>query len=157
MFPDIFQLEYWIELPVVYWKMESSLVIKLSTINIILGRISCRGPFHNYPISDKILWEFEKKCLTPLPPLSLSVSLYTMLQTHNIAWRNFCSLFLNIFKRGKGYKFEIVQIAVSPIIFVTDCLKISEKLNVVFYSCSFYIKLKSCNYPLRHNFAMIRN
>ena len=25
-----------------------------------------------------------------------------MLRTHNIAWRNFCSLFLNIVKKGMG-------------------------------------------------------
>ena len=34
-----------------------------------------------------------KKCVSPLP--------YTMFRTYNIAWRNFCSLVLNIVKRGK--------------------------------------------------------
>ena len=32
----------------------------------------------------------------------ISLSPYTMLRNHNIAWRKFYSLFLNIFKRGKG-------------------------------------------------------
>ena len=42
--------------------------------------------------------------------------LYTMLRTNNIAWHKFWSLFLSIDKR-------IVQIAVFPIIFVSDFLK----------------------------------
>ena len=46
-----------------------------------------------------------------------------MLQTDNIAWRKFCSLLLNIVKRGRGEKHKIVQIEVFPIIFATDCLK----------------------------------
>ena len=47
-------------------------------------------------IHDKISWEFKKVRLKfPLYP-------YTMLQTDNIAWCKFCSLFLNIVKRGKG-------------------------------------------------------
>ena len=46
---------------------------------------------------------------------------YTMLPTHNITWRKFCSLFLNIVKGGRGEKQNIVQIAAFPIIFVGDC------------------------------------
>ena len=33
--------------------------------------------------------------------LKFPLSPYTMLWTHNIVWRNFCSLFLNIVKKGK--------------------------------------------------------
>ena len=47
-------------------------------------------------ISDNILWEFQKVCLKISPPP------YTMLPTYNIAWRKFWTLFLNIFKKGKG-------------------------------------------------------
>ena len=39
-------------------------------------------------------------------------------------------------------------------IFVIDCLRKSENLSVVVYTSSLYIKLKACNHPLRHNFAM---
>ena len=52
--------------------------------------------------------------------LKLALSPYTI---SNIAWRQFCSLFLNIVNRGRGEKHKIVQIALFPIIFVTDCLK----------------------------------
>ena len=34
--------------------------------------------------------------------LKFPLSSYTMLRTHRIAWLKFCSLFLNIVKRGKG-------------------------------------------------------
>ena len=47
-------------------------------------------------ISGKILCEFQKACL------KFPVSPYTMLLNHNIAWRKFSSLFLNIVKREKG-------------------------------------------------------
>ena len=47
-------------------------------------------------ISDKIWWEFENV------RLKSSLSSYTMLWTHNIAWRKLQSLFPNIVKRGKG-------------------------------------------------------
>ena len=47
-------------------------------------------------ISDKILWEFQKLCL------KFPVSPYTMLPTYNTLWHNFCILFLNIIKSGKG-------------------------------------------------------
>ena len=61
---------------------------------------------------------FKKVCLKfPLSP-------HTMLWTHNIAWRNFCSLSLNIVKRVKETETKNrnhVQIAVFPINFVTDC------------------------------------
>ena len=66
-------------------------------------------------ISNKILWEFSKL------GLKLPLSLYTMLRIHNIAWHNFFSLFLNTVKRGTGWKQKIKEIAVFPIIFVTDC------------------------------------
>ena len=56
----------------------------------------------------------------PHPPL-------TTLSIHNIAWDKFCSFFLNIVKGEEEEKQKIVQIAVFPIIFVTDCLKNSQK------------------------------
>ena len=88
--------------------------------------------------------------------LKFSLSTYTMLRSHNIAWRNFCSLFLNIVKRGKGVETQNCPNSSFSRTFVTDCLKKSEKLSVVFYNCSLYIKLKAAyNYPLRHNFAMV--
>ena len=85
-----------------------------------------------------------RKCVSnpPSPP-------YTILPTNNIAWHKFCSLFLNIVKRRKRTD-EIVQIAVFPIAFVPDCLKICKFLSLVFYYCLFEIKLKACIYPLRH-------
>ena len=53
-----------------------------------------------------------KKCLKfPLSP-------NTMLQIHNIAWRKFYSLFLNVVKWGKGR--ETQNYVVFAIIFVTD-------------------------------------
>ena len=55
--------------------------------------------------------------------LKFPLSPYTVLQTHNIAWRKLRSLLFNIVKGGRGEKHKIVQIAVFPIIFVTDCLK----------------------------------
>ena len=55
---------------------------------------------------------------------------YTMLWTHNIAWHKFPSFFLTIVKGGRGEKQKIVQIAVFPIIFVTDCLKKYQKLQL---------------------------
>ena len=38
--------------------------------------------------------------------LQFSLSPYTMLQTHNIPWRMFCSLFLNIVKRREGVEIK---------------------------------------------------
>ena len=102
-------------------------------------------------ISDKILWEF----IYLRVHLKFPLSYHGMLQTHNIAWRNFCLLFLNIIKSGKRAETENCAIAVFSIIFVIDCLKKSEKLILVFYSCSFYIKLKACNYPLHYNFVKV--
>ena len=87
--------------------------------------------------------------------LKFPLSTYTMLRSHNIAWRNFCSLFLNIVKRGKGVETQNCLNSSFSCNFVTDCLKKYEKLSVVFYNCSLYIKLKARNYPLRHNFAMV--
>ena len=53
--------------------------------------------------------------------LKFSLSPYAMLRTHNIAWRNFCSLFLAINKRGKGVETQICGNSSFPITFVTDC------------------------------------
>ena len=54
--------------------------------------------------------------------LKMLLSSYTMFWTHNISWNKFSSLFLNIVKGIRGEKQKIVQIAVFPIIFVTDCI-----------------------------------
>ena len=51
----------------------------------------------------------------------MPLSPYTMLWNHNIAWHKFRSFFLNVVKGRRGKKQKIVQIAVFPIIFVTDC------------------------------------
>ena len=54
-------------------------------------------------------------CLeTPLLP-------YTILWTHNIAWRNFAHCLSMFLRLGKGGKHKIFQMAVFLIIFVTDC------------------------------------
>ena len=56
--------------------------------------------------------------------LKFLVSPYTMVRTHNIACRNFYSLFFNIVKRGKVVETQNC--------FATDSQKKSEKLSVVF-------------------------
>ena len=65
-----------------------------------------------------------------------------MLPTHNIAKRKLYSLFLNIVKRGKGVEHEIAQIAVFPIIFVTDCsvsIVKFEQVNVCYLLIVSYV------------------
>ena len=69
----------------------------------------------------------------------------------------FAHCFSTFLRGGRKYKQNIAQIAYFPMIFFTDCLKKSENLSAVFYTSSLYIKLKACNYPLRHNFAMVSN
>ena len=51
------------------------------------------------------------------------LSPYTMLQTHNIAWRKFSSLFLNIVKKGKREETRNYPNGSFSLIFVTDCMK----------------------------------
>ena len=52
--------------------------------------------FVNFRQSVTKYYENFKKCFkSPLSP-------YTSLRTDNVAWQKFCSLFLNIAKRGKG-------------------------------------------------------
>ena len=76
---------------------------------------------------------------------------HTMLRTHNIAWRKFCSLFLKIVKRAKGIETRNCS---NSSFSHNSCHWLSEKtwkiLNVVIYSQSFWITLKARNYPLRH-------
>ena len=67
----------------------------------------------------------------------------------------FAHCFSTFLRERRSQKHKIGKIAVFPILFITRCLKKSEKLSVVFYSCLFYIKLKICNYSLLHNFAMV--
>ena len=67
----------------------------------------------------------------------------------------FAHCYSTLLRLGRVWKHKIVQTAVMAIIFVTDCLKKCEKLSLVFYSYSFCIKLKACNYPLRHIVAMV--
>ena len=76
------------------------------------------------------------------------LSPYTMLQTHNIAWRKFFLLFLNIFKRRKGEETRCFPSSNCPFIFVTDCWRNLKNLSAVFYSWSFWITLEVCKYPL---------
>ena len=84
--------------------------------------------------------------------LKSPLSPYTMLRNHNIAWRNFCSLFLNIVKRRKG-------VETTSSFSHNFCHWLSEKISQIkrtilqLLVLSFYIKLKACNYPLPHNFA----
>ena len=104
-------------------------------------------------ISDKILWEFIYLRVR----LKFPLSYHGMLQTHNIAWRNFCLLFLNIIKSGKRVE---TQNCANSSFFHNFCHWLSEKIRkvvVVFYSFSFYIKLKACNYPLHYNFVKVRH
>ena len=82
-------------------------------------------------------------------------SLNIMLRTQNIAWCKFFSLFLNIAKRGKNVETQNRSNSCFSRNFFTDCLKKFKELVVAFSSCLFYIKLKACNYSLRHNFAMV--
>ena len=83
--------------------------------------------------------------------LKIRLSPYTMLRTHNIAWRKFCSFFLNIVKRGKGVETRNCPTSSFSHNF---CHWLSEKnlkkLSIVFYSWFFWITLKASNYPLRH-------
>ena len=60
--------------------------------------------------------------------LKFSLSPYTMLRTQNIAWRKFRHCSSKLLRGGRGEKNRIVQIAVFPIIFVTDCLKNLQNL-----------------------------
>ena len=55
--------------------------------------------------------------------LKFPLSSYTMLPTHNIAWRKFYSLFLKIVKREERKETQNCPNSSFPIIFVTDCLK----------------------------------
>ena len=55
----------------------------------------------------------------------------------------------NIVKKGKGEKQEIVQIEAFPIVFVTDCLKNSEKFQICLFTANRF-GLKVCNYSLCH-------
>ena len=86
---------------------------------------------------------FLKLCLKiPLSP-------YTMLRTHNITWRKFCSLFLNIVRRGKGLETRNCQNSSFSTIFVT-VWKNLKNLSIAFYRWLFWITLKASNYPLHH-------
>ena len=78
--------------------------------------LSFRQPVTKQGNFKKSVWNF---------PLSL----FTILQTQNIAWHKFCSLSLNIVKRGKsGEKQNIAQKVTFPITFVTDCSYISMNI-----------------------------
>ena len=73
----------------------------------------------------------EKKCMeSPLSP-------YTMLWRHAQSWSQIFSPFHNIVKGGEGKGWNITQIAVFPIIFVTDCLKISFLIG----ECSLFLRI----------------
>ena len=96
-------------------------------------------------------WQNIMAILKPVFKILPSPS--TVLPTHNTGWRNFCfTLFLNIVKKGKGAETKNRSNSNYSHNF---CHWLSDKLSVVFYSFLFYIKLKACNYPLRHNFAIV--
>ena len=52
--------------------------------------------------------------------LKFPLSPYIMLRTYNIVWRKFCSLFLNIVKKGEEGRNIKLYKAFFPIIFFTD-------------------------------------
>ena len=81
-----------------------------------------------------------------------------MLQTHNIAWRKFCSLFLNIVKKGTdGETKNCPNSSFSH----NFCHWLSEKfwkiLSVAFHCWSFWITLKVSDYPLHHYYISRNN
>ena len=74
------------------------------------------------------------------------------------AWHKFCLLFLNIVKMGKEVEaWNCPNSSFSH----NFCHWLSEKIqknwNVVFYSWSFWITLKACNYPLLHYDISLNN
>ena len=81
--------------------------------------------------------------------LKFPLSPYTVLQTHNIAWRKLRSLLFNIVKGGRGEKHKIVQIAVFPIIFVTDCLKNLQNLKCGILELLILSQTEGMHLPIR--------
>ena len=62
--------------------------------------------------------------------LKFNLSPYKIFWTQNIASHQFCSLSLNVIKRGKAERHKIVQIVGFPIILGTGCLK-----NMQYFMC----------------------
>ena len=76
---------------------------------------------------------------------------YTMFQTHNIAWRKFRSLFLNIVKRRKGLETRNCPNTSFSHNFCHWLFEIIWKvLSVIIYCWSFWITFKACTYLSRH-------
>ena len=116
-----------------------------------MHRIWLFFPFCKFQtISDKMLWQFSKLCL------KFRLFPYTMLRTHNLAWRNFCSLLLNIVKKEK----KIETNHCSNSVFSHDfCHWLSEKIRKIKCTILHFLVVHQIeslsNYPLRHNFAMV--
>ena len=122
----------------------------------------------NVPIFN-LNWQFWKRKRTAALTATID---YCMLELIYKQWQNIIEVLKSMFKnlplsfphcftmmlRGeRGKKQKIVQIAVFPVFFVTDCLKNPENLSAVFYSWSFWMTLKACNYPLRHYDVSLTN
>ena len=85
----------------------------------------------NFRQSLRKYYENFKKCVenSPSPPIQCCEPI-TLLDA------SFAHCSSTLLREGRGEKNKIVQIAVFPIIFVTDYLKNCKMLVVVFYSCS---------------------
>ena len=129
-----------------YTSSEISFLIELRTN---AGRVIC---YNSKIISNKKLREFIYLRVR----LKFPLSHYGMLRTDNIAWSNFYLLFLNIIKSRRRVE---TQNCANSSFFHNSCHWLSEKIrNIkcsIFYSCSFYIKLKAYNYQLHYNFVKV--
>ena len=81
-----------------------------------------------------------------------------MMRTHNIALSKFWLLNLNIGREWgwclEGSRKKIVQIAVFPMNFVTDCLKKSEKFQVWYFTVDYFESL--WRHALTHYVTMVQ-
>ena len=84
------------------------------------------------------------------------LSPYTMLWTNDIAWRKFCSLFLNIVQSGKGAERQNCTDSSFCHNFCC-CLKKSWKLKCGILQFAILNDFEGCNYPLRHYVISLDN
>ena len=90
-----------------------------------------------------MLWEFSKFCLEILlPPPIQCCEPITSLDA------SFTRCFSTLLRGGRGQKHQIAQIAVFPIIFVTDCLKKSEKFKCSILQLYFFNHLEGKQLPI---------
>ena len=80
--------------------------------------------------------------------LKIPLSLFTMLRACKVAWAKLYSFSLNIVESGSGEKQNIVQIAIYPIIFVSDCLKNCQKLKVWYFIIGFLNHFPAMRLPI---------